>query len=57
MMCGCEARVAGGTTEKALASGGCGFEFDFVSKKTLQVILFLLFTIHHTLSFYVIQLY
>ena len=29
MMCGCEARAAGGTTEKAIAGGGCGHEFDF----------------------------
>ena len=29
MMCGCEARPAGGTPEKALAGGGCGHEFNF----------------------------
>lgn len=29
MMCGCAARVAGGTLEQALASGGCGHEFCF----------------------------
>ena len=29
MMCGCEARPAGGTTAKAIAGGGCGHEFDF----------------------------
>eukprot|EP00605_Chrysophyceae_sp_TOSAG23-4_P002904 GSChrysophyteH1.ASY1.ANO1.3199.1 assembled CDS len=31
MMCGCEARPAGGTLEKALASGGCGHEFHFAT--------------------------
>ena len=29
MMCGCEAKPAGGTMEKALAGGGCGHMFDF----------------------------
>ena len=29
MMCGCEARPAGGTMEKAMLGGGCGHEFDF----------------------------
>ena len=29
VMCGCEARPAGGTLEKALANGGCGHEFNF----------------------------
>ena len=29
MMCGCEARPAGGTTAKAIAGGGCGHEFNF----------------------------
>ena len=29
MMCGCEARPAGGTMAKALVGGGCGHEFDF----------------------------
>ena len=31
MMCGCEGRPAGGTYERALANGGCGHEFDFVT--------------------------
>lgn len=31
MMCGCEARVAGGTFEKAWAAGGCGHEFNFAT--------------------------
>lgn len=35
MMCGCEARVAGGNYEKALAGGGCGHEFDFKTKAPL----------------------
>ena len=35
MMCGCEARPAGGTYEKALAAGGCGHEFDFATLKPL----------------------
>jgi len=35
MMCGCEARPAGGTLEKALAGGGCGHEFDFATLKGL----------------------
>ena len=29
MMCGCEAKPAGGTMEKALRGGGCGHQFDF----------------------------
>lgn len=29
VMCGCEARPAGGNYEKALAGGGCGHEFHF----------------------------
>ena len=29
MMCGCEARPAGGNIEKALKGGGCGHEFNF----------------------------
>ena len=29
MMCGCEARVAGGTYAKALAAGGCGHEWNW----------------------------
>ena len=29
MMCGCEARPAGGTFAKAWAAGGCGHEFNF----------------------------
>jgi hypothetical protein len=29
MMCGCEARPAGGTLEKAFLSGGCGHEFHY----------------------------
>lgn len=29
VMCGCEARPAGGTYQKALAGGGCGHEFNF----------------------------
>ena len=28
VMCGCEAKAAGGTVEKALAQGGCGHEFN-----------------------------
>ena len=35
MMCGCAAKVAGGTYHKALAGGGCGHEFNF---KTLAPI-------------------
>jgi hypothetical protein len=35
MMCGCEARVAGGYLEKALSGGGCGHEFNFVSLKPM----------------------
>ena len=35
MMCGCEARPAGGTTEKALKAGGCGHEFNFRTLKPL----------------------
>jgi hypothetical protein len=31
VMCGCEARAAGGTYEKALKGGGCGHEFNFKS--------------------------
>ena len=31
MMCGCEARAAGGTFEKAWAAGGCGHEFNFAT--------------------------
>lgn len=31
MMCGCEARPAGGTYERALANGGCGHEFNFAT--------------------------
>lgn len=31
MMCGCEARPAGGTLEKAIQGGGCGHEFDFAT--------------------------
>ena len=31
MMCGCDGRPAGGTTEKAFAGGGCGHEFHFVT--------------------------
>ena len=29
MMCGCEAKPAGGTMEKALRGGGCGHQFNF----------------------------
>ena len=29
MMCGCEAKPAGGNYRKALAGGGCGHEFNF----------------------------
>ena len=29
VMCGCEAKAAGGTYQKALAAGGCGHEFNF----------------------------
>ena len=29
MMCGCEAKPAGGTMEKALKGGGCGHQFNF----------------------------
>ena len=29
MMCGCEARPAGGTLEKAWRNGGCGHEWDW----------------------------
>ena len=35
MMCGCEAKVAGGTYEKALQGGGCGHEFNFKTKEPL----------------------
>mmetsp|Transcript_14344 Transcript_14344/g.37725 ORF Transcript_14344/g.37725 Transcript_14344/m.37725 type:complete len:97 (+) Transcript_14344:255-545(+) len=35
MMCGCEAKPAGGTMEKALAGGGCGHEFNFKTLKPL----------------------
>ena len=35
MMCGCEARPAGGTMEKALRQGGCGHEFNFKTLKAL----------------------
>ena len=35
LMCGCEAKAAGGTMAKALAGGGCGLQFNF---KTLQPI-------------------
>lgn len=28
VMCGCEAKAAGGTMKKALAQGGCGHEFN-----------------------------
>ena len=31
MMCGCEARAAGGNKAKALRNGGCGHEFKFSS--------------------------
>ncbi len=31
MMCGCEARPAGGTMAKALLAGGCGHEFNFAT--------------------------
>ena len=29
VMCGCEAKAAGGTYQKALKGGGCGHEFNF----------------------------
>ena len=29
VMCGCEAKAAGGTYQKALRGGGCGHEFNF----------------------------
>jgi hypothetical protein len=29
VMCGCEAKPAGGTYEKALRGGGCGHMFNF----------------------------
>ena len=35
VMCGCDARVAGGTIAKALAGGGCGHEFNFRTKYPL----------------------
>lgn len=35
MMCGCEARPAGGTMDKALRGGGCGHEFKFRSGQPL----------------------
>lgn len=35
MMCGCEARIAGGTPAKALAAGGCAHEFNFRTGKPL----------------------
>ena len=31
VMCGCEARPAGGTYQKAIAGGGCGHEFNFAT--------------------------
>ena len=31
VVCGCEAKPAGGTLEKALAGGGCGHEFNFMT--------------------------
>jgi hypothetical protein len=31
VMCGSEPRNSGGTMEKALANGGCGHEFNFVT--------------------------
>ena len=37
MMCGCEARPAGGTFEKAWAAGGCGHEFNFRTLAPLGV--------------------
>ena len=36
MMCGCEAKVAGGNPEKALAGGGCAHEFNFDTRKPLN---------------------
>ena len=35
MMCGCEAKPAGGTYRKALAGGGCGHMFDFATLRPL----------------------
>lgn len=37
MMCGCEARPAGGTYEKALAGGGCGHEFKWSTMEPVAV--------------------
>ena len=31
VMCGCEAKPAGGTYQKALAGGGCGHEWNWDS--------------------------
>ena len=31
MMCGCEAKPAGGTMQKALQGGGCGHQFNFTT--------------------------
>lgn len=36
MMCGCEARIAGGTPSKALAAGGCAHEFNFRTGQPLS---------------------
>jgi len=33
VMCGCEAKAAGGTVQKALRGGGCGHCFNFKSGK------------------------
>jgi hypothetical protein len=35
VMCGCEARPAGGTIEKALLGGGCGHEFKYSTGEPL----------------------
>ena len=36
MMCGCEAKAAGGTIEKALAGGGCGLGFKWSNLQILN---------------------
>ena len=36
MMCGCEARIAGGTLFKALRGGGCGHEWNWDSLEPLD---------------------
>ena len=37
VMCGCEAKAAGGTMAKALAAGGCGHQFNYSTLQPLGI--------------------